>query len=1146
LNMISVLYVDDEPDLLHLGKIFLEETGDFRVDTVRLPEEVLSRLDKDSYDAIVCDYQMPGMTGIALLKEVRAISPDIPFILFTGRGREEVVIEAINNGADFYLQKGSDTDTQFAELASKLHQAVTRRQAERSLRASEKMLADIINFLPDATFAVNRSGIVIAWNRAIEEMTGVPAPAMIGKGDYEYAIPFYGKRQPILINMILETGAKMTSDYSGIIREKDALIAGTRLAPPQGVAKYLTMKASPLYNDSGEIIGAIESIRDITDQKLAEEELFRSRQMLQLVFDNIPQRVFWKDTRSAFLGCNKALAKDLGHDDPAELIGKTDYDSDHPELADHFRQDDLEVMESGQPKLSFEEAQIRPDGSRAWLLTNKVPLRNQEGTVIGVLGTYDDITARKKAEDELKAAHEQLTTSDEELRQQYDELSHAETSIRKKEEQLREIANTIPGVVFQFYARPDGTYGCYYVSERARDILGMNENAADFFLRCTAQIHPDDRTGFQKSIREAIERSEKWFFEGRFVKPDGEMIWTQAISSPTFHENELVFSGVIFDISDRKDAEDALKEEGLKYQTLVEHSQDAVFIVRDGDLVFANKALFDISGYSREQIIGQPFNELIAPEDRDMVMTRSRDRQAGKTAPESYEFSLLQVDGKTRRRIKMNAGLAMYGGKPAIIGTFHDITCEWIRDDILQKSEQKYRELAELLPQIVFEMDTRMNITYANNHAFTALGATREDLEKGINALDYIDPSQHQWVMENTKKLIAGESYESPEYTIIRKDKSRFPVLIYSSPIYHDQKLTGFRGVMVDISAWKSATKAQKVSEEQYRSLAEAAQDMIYIIDKNDTVVYVNSYTQQMLGKKSEEIVGKPRSALFKGPVGAAQYNSLQRVFTTGQPERIESQFPLPGRETWHDTHLVPLKNAEGTITAVLAISRDIAQLKQAQGALKRSNEKLNLLNSITRHDVANQLTILHGYIQLAMMKEQKTVVGDFLQKIDLACDKIQRQIEFTRTYQDLGIKAPDWFRIDQILEKTKPEGIVFTSLCRDFEIFADPMLEKVFFNIFDNAIRHGERVTSMNVRCVPDTDHLTIVIEDDGIGIPLDEKQKIFQKGFGRNTGYGLFLVREILAITDMEIHETGKHGSGARFEIRVPKSGFKRVLKP
>jgi PAS domain S-box-containing protein len=438
-----------------------------------------------------------------------------------------------------------------------------------------------------------------------------------------------------------------------------------------------------------------------------------------------------------------------------------------------------------------------------------------------------------------------------------------------------------------------------------------------------------------------------------------------------------------------------------------------------------------------------------------------------------------------------------------------------------------------------------MRITYANHHAFEAFGATQEDFLKGINVMDHVVSSQHATVMENIRKIMRGEPYTSPEYTAVRKDGSTFPILIYASPIFHDGKLTGFRGVIVDITAWKTATMAQKESEERYRSLTEAAQDLIYIVDRNDTVVYVNNYGLKMLGKGSDEVVGKPRAPLFPGEESALQYQAIQRVFTTGMPLRVDSRIMLHGQNFWWDTHLVPLRSADNTITAALGISRDISRLKQAEFALKRSNEKLNLLNRITRHDVANQLTILHGYVQLARVKEPDPVVGDFLKKIENAGDTIQHQIEFTRTYQDLGIQAPAWFRLDEIFEKSRPAGIVFTTLCSGVEIYADPMLEKVFFNLFDNAARHGERVTSISVRCEPAGSELVIVVEDDGIGIPLNEKQKIFGKGFGKNTGYGLFLVREILAITNIAIHETGKHGGGARFEMTVPKEGFRQAQK-
>ena len=155
------------------------------------------------------------------------------------------------------------------------------------------------------------------------------------------------------------------------------------------------------------------------------------------------------------------------------------------------------------------------------------------------------------------------------------------------------------------------------------------------------------------------------------------------------------------------------------------------------------------------------------------------------------------------------------------------------------------------------------------------------------------------------------------------------------------------------------------------------------------------------------------------------------------------------------------------------------------------------------------------------------------------------RQIEFTRNYQDLGVQAPAWHKVTDIVMAAKPQNIALTCACDNCEVFADPMIDKVFFNLFDNTIRHGGKVSAITVQCGVSSDELVITVEDNGIGVPLDEKQKIFEKGYGKHTGFGLFLVREILAITGIFIHETGAHGRGARFEIAIPKGAYRRVKK-
>jgi signal transduction histidine kinase len=211
--------------------------------------------------------------------------------------------------------------------------------------------------------------------------------------------------------------------------------------------------------------------------------------------------------------------------------------------------------------------------------------------------------------------------------------------------------------------------------------------------------------------------------------------------------------------------------------------------------------------------------------------------------------------------------------------------------------------------------------------------------------------------------------------------------------------------------------------------------------------------------------------------------------------------------------------------------------------AVREANRKLNLLNTITRHDVANQLTALKGFVQLAELKNPDPSVADFLAKIGEAADTIDRQIAFTRVYQELGIQSPVWSPLEEIALKAAGTAVPlkFSGTCRTVSVLADPMLERVFFNLFENAMRHGKRVTRIIVRCEREPDALLVIVEDDGVGIKPHEKEKIFAKGYGKNTGFGLFLAREILAITGITIRETGSFGTGARFEMLVPRGAYR-----
>jgi len=274
----SVLYVDDDPTLLEICKMFLELSGQIRVDTLTCAHAALEQLASSCYDAIISDYQMPSMDGISFLKSLRSQGNSTPFILFTGRGREEVVIEAYNNGADFYLQKGGDPEAQFTELEHKILLVIDQRRLKADLIESQRRVADIIDFLPDATFAINLEGTVISWNRAMEDLTGVSKESILGTGNYSYALPFYRERHPILIDLVFCQDHAIREKYLHVHKAGNKFIADGKIPDLNGKSETcLWGIASPLFDSKGNVVGAIESIRDITEMKRTEDSLHREK-----------------------------------------------------------------------------------------------------------------------------------------------------------------------------------------------------------------------------------------------------------------------------------------------------------------------------------------------------------------------------------------------------------------------------------------------------------------------------------------------------------------------------------------------------------------------------------------------------------------------------------------------------------------------------------------------------------------------------------------------------------------------------------------------------------------------------------------------------------------------------------------------------
>ena len=216
---------------------------------------------------------------------------------------------------------------------------------------------------------------------------------------------------------------------------------------------------------------------------------------------------------------------------------------------------------------------------------------------------------------------------------------------------------------------------------------------------------------------------------------------------------------------------------------------------------------------------------------------------------------------------------------------------------------------------------------------------------------------------------------------------------------------------------------------------------------------------------------------------------------------------------------------------------------RRVEKALADANRKLQLMASITRHDLLNQLAALGGYLDLAQMMREREPANAWKQVASAGeiVNRISNTIRFTAEYQKVGSASPAWQDIRSLVEKSEryvsAETVTLVNAVpAGVEVYADPLIERVFSNLIENTMRYGKTATTVTFSLRRSGDTCTILCEDDGVGVPYDEKEKIFTYAYGMNTGLGLFLAREILAITGIAIRETGEPGRGARFEILCP----------
>lgn len=596
----------------------------------------------------------------------------------------------------------------------------------------------------------------------------------------------------------------------------------------------------------------------------------------------------------------------------------------------------------------------------------------------------------------------------------------------------------------------------------------------------------------------------------------------------------------------RIQTEEAMEQSERLYRTVFENTGTAMMIIEeDTTISLANEEVMAITGYSPDDLQGAPsWTTFIPPEERDRMREYRRLRRRDPTSvPHSYETKFIHRDGTVR---EIMVTVAPIPGTTRIVASVIDITTRKSLEDELRginAFQESIIQNAHVLLMVLREGGTVM----VWNRAAEEITGYPADEVVGSNTIWkrlYPDPDDRRRITSNIQRIISENNYIENLETEVRTSDGETRVIQWNTrPLDRDEEgKSRYIAIGRDITERRAAEHALRESEEKFRRLVENLNEIVYILDEDAVITYISPNIESISGISASDVIGRPYVE-FVHPDDRAGWLDLFQEAIAGSSLSTEYRFlTRDGDVVWMKSSNSPVRK-DGGIIGVQGILTDITDLKKVDEALHAALYKLDLLSSITRHDILNQVQIIRGYIDLihsgGVTDEE---VLRYIDRIEGPVRTIEKQIIFTREYQKMGQQSPSWIDIAPLLRtvagETLPEGITLDpgpEVSR-LRVYADPMLGAVFHNLLENALRHGEGVTRIQVSFHVAGKTGILSVQDDGTGVPLEMKERIFERGVGKNTGFGLFLAREILGITGIAMRETGVAGEGARFELVIP----------
>jgi len=806
-------------------------------------------------------------------------------------------------------------------LVSALSEALHRLRQQAEIH--RQIQAVTLNSIGDAVISTDTTGLVTFLNPAAEALTGWRRAEAVGRPVAEVFRVISEDQRADVADPVAQVIA--TGEVVGLANHTLLLTRDGREIP-------IHDRAAPIRAQDGRLLGVVMVFEDNADRRAAERALAAERRLLRTLIDGLPDLVWLKDTEGRFIICNPMFERFVGHSE-AEIVGRTDYDLVSKEEADLFRSNDRRAMKQGHPVVNEEWICFADDGHRVLLETIKNPVRNDNGTVTGVLGIGRDISARWQAE----------------------------SALRRSSEKLARLASTVPGMLYDYCEDADGTPRLMYVSDYCREIFEIEPEIAVADIGVLrAMMDTEDGLRMRAGQKAAVEASELYACEVKITTPSGRRKWVQFISRPAQSDLEDVFhlrSGLALDITDRKHAEAALRE---KDALLHEMSSIAKIGAWSLDVASNRVALTDEVIHIHDL---EPEEEPSL--ERGLSMFRGDHRaqleaalNEAITLGRRYDLELEMRTGKGTVKWVRTIGSPVVadGTVVTIRGTLQDISDRKQAEQARLQAEERFRRMAETVGEVFWLATPDFSrFDYLSPAFETIWGMRCQDLyDDGLAWMTPIDPDDGEMVRAAFAAVREGVPCDI-EFRIHRPDGTLRWVNSRAYPQrLPDGTVEMVSGVATDITERKQAGLRLGAAEAKLRLFIENAPAALAMLDRQMCYMFVSRRWLTDYRLNLTDVIGKCHYDIF--PEIPERWREIHRRCLAGATEKCDEDpyVRVDGSTEWLHWEIRPWMEDDGQIGGILIMSENVTervlareQVRKLSLAVEQSPNGIQITNAV-------------------------------------------------------------------------------------------------------------------------------------------------------------------------------------------------------